>query len=139
MTPRQKALVRRSWVRLGEQPETLSTLFYERLFAINPNARRLFGRKDMHRQGTLFTQMLAAYLRSLDDDEPAVRQAIEASGRRHLGYGVMYSDYDAVGEALLWAVEQVLAPRFTADAREAWAAAYRDLAGTMRGTSSNVL
>ena len=114
-------------------------LFYERLLTINPNARRLFSRKDMHRQGTLFTQMLAAYLRSLDDGDPGITQAIEASGRRHVGYGVMYSDYDAVGEALLWAVEQVLAPRFGADARDAWAAAYRDLAGTMRGTSSSVL
>jgi hemoglobin-like flavoprotein len=139
VTPRQKALVRRSWVRLGEQSETLSALFYERLLTINPNARRLFSRKDMHRQGTLFTQMLAAFLRSLDDDEAAVRQAIEASGRRHVGYGVMYSDYDAVGEALLWAVEQVLGPRFSADTREAWAAAYRALAGTMRGISSSVL
>ena len=139
MTPRQKALVRRSWVRLGEQTDLLSELFYERLLTINPNARRLFARKDMHRQGTLFAQMLSVFVRSLDEEQPGIRQAIEACGRRHVDYGVMYSDYDGVGEALLWAVEQVLAPRFGTDARDAWAAAYRSLAGTMRGTSSSVL
>ena len=139
MRKREKTLVRRSWAALRKDADTTTRLFYERLFVTNPNARRLFRNKDMRLQGTAFIQMLTLFIRSLDDDDPGVTEAIEACGRRHVGYGVMYSDYDGVGEALLWAVEQSLGPRFDDELRDAWSAAYGSLAATMRQASSNVL
>ncbi len=139
MTPKQKTLVRRSWASIGAQADELTRLFYERLFATTPNARRLFRNKDMRLQGTAFIQMLTLFIRSLDEDDAGITEVIQASGVRHQAHGVMYSDYDAVGEALLWAVEQMLGPRFTAQARDAWAEAYRSLAATMRQASSGIL
>ena len=139
MTPHQRALVRRSWARLRPQAAELTALFYQRVFAVNPNARRLFGNKDMHIQGALFAQMLSMFIRSLDLADPEIVEAIKASGRRHVGYGVTYSDYDGVGEALLWAVEQALGPRFGGDVRDAWAEAYQTLAAAMRQASSTIL
>ena len=79
------------------------------------------------------------FIRSLDDDEPAITETLQAFGRRHIGYGVMHSDYDGAGEALLWTLEQMLGPRFTTEVRDAWAEAYRLLAATMRQASSSVL
>jgi nitric oxide dioxygenase len=114
-------------------------LFYERLFEINPNAQRLFRNKEMRLQGLAFSQMLALFLRSLDADEPGITEAIEACGRRHVGYGVMNSDYDGVGEALLWALERQLGPQFNPAMREAWAVAYGSLTATMRQASSSIL
>ena len=53
-------------------------------------------------------------------------------GHRHAGYGVNERDYETVGEALLWTLEQGLGQSFTPDIREAWAALYRFVADTMR-------
>ncbi|HEX3265256.1 MAG TPA: globin domain-containing protein [Candidatus Limnocylindrales bacterium] len=132
MTPEQKQLVRRSWAELVPMSDATATLFYERLFSIDPPARRLFGTKDMKVQGTLFMQMLSVFVRSLDDPA-SMEAALERCGLRHVGYGVLASDYDGVGRALLWAVEQVLRDRFTPDVRDAWAEGYRSLAATMQG------
>jgi hemoglobin-like flavoprotein len=117
----------------------MTTRFYDRLFTLNPGTRRLFGKKDMNLQGTAFLQMLSMFVRSLEDDDPAITEAIRASGRRHAGYGVVYSDYDAVGEALVWTVEDLLGPETSGEVRDAWAEAYRALAGTMRQASSSIL
>jgi hemoglobin-like flavoprotein len=139
VTPTQKALVRRTWADLGGQAAATTGLFYERLFEINPNAQRLFRNKEMGLQGMAFSQMLGLFLRSLDDDDPGITEAIQACGLRHVGYGVMYSDYEGVGEALLWALERQLGPKFNPATREAWAEAYETLTATMRRASSSIL
>jgi hemoglobin-like flavoprotein len=130
VTPEQKALVRQTWAEVVPVADTTAALFYQRLFTIDPAARRLFGSKDMRAQGNLFMQMLALFVRS--PDEPAMTEAVASLGRRHTGYGVLPSDYDEVGRALLWAVEQVLGEGFTPAVRDAWTEAYRTLATTMR-------
>lgn len=124
-------LVRRTWAEIVPVSDTAAALFYERLFTIDPAARRLFGSKDMRVQGTLFMQMLSIFVRSLDELSEMTR-AIESCGKRHTGYGVLPADYDGVGRALLWAVEQVLGAGFTPEAREAWTEGYRLLAATMQ-------
>jgi hemoglobin-like flavoprotein len=52
-------------------------------------------------------------------------------GRRHAGYGVNKRDYETVGEALLWTLEQGLGPGFTPEIKEAWTTLYRLVADTM--------
>src|SRR5262249_31290847 len=54
-------------------------------------------------------------------------------GRRHAGYGVKERDYETVGEALLWTLEQGLGPGFTPEIREAWTGFYQLVADTMLG------
>jgi hemoglobin-like flavoprotein len=139
VTPKQKKLLRRTWPLIRDQSDAAAELFYQQLFTINPNARRLFRDRDMRAQGTAFIQMLAMFIRSLDEDQAGTAQALDAAGRRHVDYGVRYSDYEPAGRALLWALEQVLGPRFTPDVRDAWEEAYRRLAGAMRQVSSGVL
>ena len=131
MTPEEKVLVRSSWAELVPVADSTAALFYQRLFVIDPAARRLFGSKDMAVQGTQFMQMLSVFVRSLDD-LPDMTTALERCGQRHNGYGVLPADYDGVGRALLWAVEQVLGPKFTPSVRSAWSEGYRALAATMQ-------
>jgi hemoglobin-like flavoprotein len=75
--------------------------------------------------------------------EPAVRSAgahqpaelvseVAALGRRHAHYGVKDGDYESVGAALLWTLEQVLGEAFTPGMREAWSEAYLLVATVMR-------
>ena len=58
--------------------------------------------------------------------------AIEALGRRHVGYGVRDRHYLTVGEALLWTLEQGLGKDFTPETKQAWIEAYGLLATTMQ-------
>jgi len=53
-------------------------------------------------------------------------------GADHAGYGVVDRDYNVVGAALLWTLEQGLGEVFTDEVKNAWAAVYEVLANTMK-------
>jgi hemoglobin-like flavoprotein len=134
MTPTQVELIRTSWTAVEPIGDLAATLFYDRLFALDPTIERLFRRTDMGRQKTVLMQTLTVVVKSLDRlDELA--PAIEALGRRHAGYGVRTAHYDTVGEALLWTLGQGLGDGFTPELRDAWVEAYTTLASVMIGTA----
>jgi hemoglobin-like flavoprotein len=62
---------------------------------------------------------------------------LEQLGERHTRYGVKARDYEAVGSAPLWTLEQGLGPAFTPAVKSAWIAVYAMLATTMQ-TGSGV-
>ncbi len=109
---------------------TAATLFYGRLFDLDPSLRRLF-KHDLEEQKRKLMQMLAVAVRGLDEPE-ALTPAVRALGARHLGYGVEAAHYATVGAALLWTLEQGLGEAFTGEVRDAWAAVYGLLAGLMQ-------
>lgn len=130
MTPEQIALVQTSFERVAPNAEAVAALFYDRLFVLDPEARRLF-KGDMREQGRKLMAMLALVVRGLTRLDQLV-PAVEGLGRRHATYGVQDSQYATVGSALLWTLEQGLGPDFTPETREAWATAYGVLATTMQ-------
>ena len=132
---------RSPWCRLpGEQvapiADTAARLFYGRLFELEPGLRPLFGRTDMEEQRRKLMQMLDVAVAALDRLE-TLRPALEALGRRHVGYGVEDRHYGLVGEALLWTLEQGLGDGYTRSVREAWTAAYTTLATIMRDAAAD--
>ncbi len=131
MTPDQVALIRETWGKVVPIADTAATIFYNRLFDLDPALRPLFAHSDMAEQRKKLTQMLAVAVANLDKGEVLV-PAVEALGRRHGGYGVSDQMYDTVGSALLWTLEQGLGPAFTPAARNAWTEAYVTLAGLMK-------
>jgi hemoglobin-like flavoprotein len=127
----QRELVQATFARLAVTPEVAGALFYERLFATNPSFRPLF-KNDMRIQVGRLMTMLAMVVYNLHRPGqvlPAIRQL----AARHVEYGVKVADYDAVREALLWTLEQVLGQDITPAVREAWKICYDELAGEMRG------
>jgi len=126
----QQELVRTTFAKLAVLPEVAGALFYERLFAANPNFRPLF-KNDMRIQGVKLMSMLAMVVYNLP--EPGrILPAIRDLAVRHVGYGVKLADYHAVGEALLWTLEQALGEDFTPAVREAWTLCYEELATEMK-------
>ena len=125
----QKALVQTSFAQVRPIADAAAAMFYRRLFELDPTLRPLF-KGDLKEQGRKLMDMLALAVKGLDRPE-ALLPALAALGRRHAGYGVNKNDYETVGEALLWTLEQGLGPSFTPDIREAWAALYRLVADTM--------
>lgn len=130
MTPKQKSLVQRSFLKVAPIAEQAADLFYSRLFSLDPALQPLF-KGDMKEQGRKLMRMIATAVNGLDRLEDLV-PAIQDMGRRHVVYGVRPAHYDTVGAALLWTLEQGLGPDFTPEVRDAWTAVYGILAKTMK-------
>ena len=130
MTPEQIELVKSSWGKVEPIAEQAAELFYGKLFELNSELKSLF-KSDMKEQGRKLMVMLNTAVNSLDKLE-AIVPAVQEMGRRHVAYGVKDEDYDTVGEALLWTLEQGLGEEFTADVKEAWVDTYTLVATTMK-------
>ena len=136
MTPQQITLVQESFRKVLPISETAATIFYARLFELDPSLRKLFT-GDMKRQGMMLMSMIASAVRGLSDPN-ALIPVLTALGRRHGGYGVVDAHYTTVAEALLWTLEQGLGKDFTPEARDAWIAAYSMMASVMQQGSREV-
>jgi hemoglobin-like flavoprotein len=130
MTPAQVEMIRASWTAVEPIQDVAATLFYGRLFQLDPTLRRLFKRADMAQQKKILMQTLTVVVKSLDRLEQLV-PAVQALGRRHAGYGVRASQYDTVGQALLWTLGQGLGDGFTPELQAAWTEAYAVLSSVM--------
>lgn len=129
MTPAQITLVQQSFAKVVPIQDAAATLFYSRLFQLDPALQNLF-LHDMKAQGDKLMSVLAVAVNGLNDLErliPVVRDL----GARHVRYGVRPEHYWTVGEALLWTLETGLGDDFTTDVKQAWAEVYRLLSSTM--------
>lgn len=138
MDARSKQLVQDSWTQVEPIADTAATLFYDRLFTLDPSLRPLFPSTDLGEQKKKLMQTLTIAVRSLDRLDQLV-PALEALGRRHAGYGVEDAHYDTVGQALLWTLEQGLGDAFTPEVRDAWTETYGLVASVMQRASREAL
>ena len=130
MNPDNIALVKTSWQQVLPIQDTAASLFYGRLFELDPSLRALF-RGDMSEQGRKLMTMINMVVTSLDNLAPLLG-AVEDLGRRHVGYGVTDAHYDTVGSALLWTLGKGLGEKFTPPVEAAWTEAYTTLASVMK-------
>jgi hemoglobin-like flavoprotein len=131
MTPEQQTLVRESWRRAEPTLRGLGGHFYDRLFELDPGLRQLFAHTDLQVQEIKLMQMFGEIVRVLDEPGELVAE-VAGLGRMHVHYGVKDADYESVGAALLWTLEQALGEDFTPEVRDAWTEAYLLVATVMR-------
>jgi hemoglobin-like flavoprotein len=136
MTPREKSVVQETFAQVAPSADTAAALFYGRLFELDPTLKELF-KVDMREQGKKLMQMIGLAVSKLDALDELV-PAVQALGRRHAGYGVKDVDYDTVGAALLWTLQQGLGPAFTPEVKSAWTTVYGLLASTMKAAAHSV-
>jgi hemoglobin-like flavoprotein len=130
MTPEQGQLVTTTWNQVAPIADTAATLFYGKLFELDPTLRPLFS-ADLAEQKKKLMMTLGFAVGSLNRPDtllPAVRQL----GKRHAGYGVKDEHFATVGAALLWTLEQGLGESWTPDVAAAWTAVYGVVATTMK-------
>lgn len=130
MTPTQKQLVRQSFKKIIPIADTAATLFYARLFELDPALKTLF-KGDMQAQGRKLMDMIAIAVRNVENLD-VVLPAVEDLGRRHVAYGVTDAHYDTVAQALLDTLAKGLGADFTTEARSAWTELYQIIAGAMK-------
>ena len=136
MTNEEIALVKGSWSKVMPIADQAAGLFYGKLFELDPKLKTLFS-GDMEEQGKKLMQMINTAVTGLDRLDEIV-PAVESLGERHVAYGVKDSDYDTVGEALMWTLSQGLGEDFTEEVKEAWSTVYIVLAGTMKCAAAKV-
>ena len=133
MTQDQIAAVRQTFATVAPNARTVGTLFYDRLFAIDPSLRALF-RGDINEQAGKLMHVIGFAVANLDKPD-ALLPAVRALGERHVAYGVTEPHYQTVATALLQTLEAGLGDAFTPDVRGAWTTAYTTLAGEMLAAS----
>jgi hemoglobin-like flavoprotein len=130
LTPEQVTLVRETWSQVVPISDKAAELFYGKLFELDPALKPMFT-GDMTEQGQKLTRMIGIAVDGLDKLDEII-PAVQDLGVKHLGYGVMNSHYDTVGEALLWTLGQGLGDAFTTEVMSAWTDVYTLLANTMK-------
>lgn len=126
----QVQLVRSTFEQVRPLAEAVATMFYDRLFVIDPSTRPLF-KGDMQKQGLMLMSAIGMVVHGLDRPESIIPM-VQSLGQRHVGYGVTSDHYTSVGDALLWSLGQILGTSFTPEVQAAWAAAYGMLASIMQ-------
>lgn len=129
MTAEEIDLVQNTWNAVKPIANTAADLFYEKLFELDPQVRSLFP-DDMANQKKMLMQMISVAVASLRNPEKLI-PAVQELGKRHVGYGVKDEDYQTVGTALLWTLEQGLGESWNDEVKAAWVTTYGILSDTM--------
>ncbi|MFT4901641.1 MAG: hemoglobin-like flavoprotein [Lentimonas sp.] len=127
-------LVQDSWELCVPIADKAAELFYGKLFELDPELRPLFT-SDIVEQGKKLMMMMTTAVRGLSRLDQIV-PAVQAMGKRHVGYGVKEQHYDTVGAALLWTLGQGLGDAFTAEVEAAWVKTYVLLSTTMKDAAA---
>jgi hemoglobin-like flavoprotein len=135
MTLDQKQLVQNTWEKVLPISDTAATLFYGRLFELDPSTRPLFKDTNMAQQRKKLMQVIGTVVNGLNMLDQLI-PAVSNLGRRHLAYGVRNQHYSSVGTALIWTLEQGLGADFTPEVREAWTTLYAMLAKMMKNATT---
>jgi hemoglobin-like flavoprotein len=114
--------------------ETAASLFYSRLFELDPALRQLFT-SDLSEQGRKLMSSIKLVVAGLEHPEKVI-PAVRSLGKRHAGYGVRPEHYSTVGEALLWTLEKGLGQAYTPEVEEAWVSAYGFLSALMQDAAA---
>jgi hemoglobin-like flavoprotein len=123
-------LVQASWAQVLPIADAAATLFYDRLFELDPSLRALF-KRDLGEQKKKLMLTLGVAVDGLRN--PAkLAPVLHALGVRHAGYMVAERHYALVGEALLWTLREGLGDAFTPDLSAAWAEVYGYVSSEMK-------
>lgn len=124
------ALVQESMEKVIPIADTAADIFYETLFSLDPEVKKLF-KSDMSEQKKKLMSSLVMVVKGLSNIK-SIMPAVQKLARKHVDYGVKPEHYTLVGNALLMTLQKGLGDDFTPAVREAWIEAFKILATTMK-------
>lgn len=136
MTPETIDVIQRSFALVARRRATAGQMFYERLLSVAPELRPMF-KTDLTSQAIKLIDTLGLCVGQLRHPE-TVTASLANLGQRHVGYGVKAEHYAVVGETLLWTLERLLGPAFTAEVEQAWTDLYVTATAVMVGPLADV-
>lgn len=122
---KRKEAVQRTWKAVEDSLAVDATkLFYQRLFEQYPQVKPLFEKADMEAQATKLYKTVSLAVKYLDDVESLLPE-LEELGKRHATeWSCKREHYDAVGECLVWTLQQGLGDAWTPEVADAWTFVY---------------
>jgi hemoglobin-like flavoprotein len=130
MDSQQTYLIRTSFAEVQRSGHVAALVFYQRLFALDPALRPMFG-NNIEIQARKLTDMLGVLIILLERPEK-LEAELRAMGARHKGYGVKDAHYETVGRALLGMLSEVIGKRWIPEVQAAWAGLYRAVETAMK-------
>ncbi len=127
ITSEESQLVLTSFAKILPAADQAVDLLFDRLFELAPEIKSLLPEDVGEHKGTLVT-VFETIISQLDDPDKLIPQ-LEEYGRAYGGYGLSDADYDPIGSALLWTLEQGLEGSFTPDVKAAWISVYEVVSG----------
>jgi hemoglobin-like flavoprotein len=120
LTAKQKRLIRESFLKIEPALNLVGTLFYLKLFRLDPTLRTRFeGPAEM--QGRKFAAAMKLTAISLNHED-GLAPTLKLLGVRHRQLGIKARHYRTMARALIWTLEQSLAMSFTRETKHAWTA-----------------
>jgi NAD(P)H-flavin reductase/hemoglobin-like flavoprotein len=123
-------LIRSSFAAVEAHADEMAKHFYSVLFHIAPETRDLFP-VNMEVQRSRLLRALVHVVQMVDHPD-GLAPFLAQLGRDHRKFGVLSRHYNAMGTALLAALEQQAGPAWTVPVRRAWTEAYGLVAKIMR-------
>lgn len=131
MSPHDRQLLLESWQRLEPHADQLATVFFDRLFELAPESRRLFSGSTLESQFLRFAYMLVELV-ALHDEPHKMLLATAQIGQRLSSYGIADAHYLAVSQAIGAMLTHAPEACATPESRAAWHEAYDLLTAIMR-------
>ncbi len=129
LNPQQIKIIEETFEKIVPISETAASIFYDRLFEVEPKLRHLF-KGDIESQGRKLMQTLGVSVKSIHNFA-ALKPILEDLADSHVSYGVSEKDYDTVGETLLYTLDKGLGSGFTQEVKDAWSILYSKISKTM--------
>ena len=139
MTADQKELIKATVPTLKEHGLLLTTHFYGRVFAHNPELKDVFNQANQQsgRQPMALATAVLAYAQHIDDPS-VLGSALTRIGHKHTSLDIRPEHYPVVGHHLLASIGEVLGDAATPELLAAWGAAYGQLASLMIGIEADM-
>lgn len=122
-------LLRESLRLLQTRREAAAEVFYDNLFAIEPDLRPMF-QADIREQTDKVLFAFGAVIAQIHDLD-VCREMTRDLAIRHVGYGVEDRHYALVGQAVMATLDGVVGDALSPEARDAWSRAYDQIAEAM--------
>ena len=139
------ARVIESWDQARVTPnfeESAGELALLKLFELEPRTKKVFNfapdyvpsPEELKSSGNLthavrMMEMFDAALSMLGPDSEALTEILHDLGKRHIRYGVSPHFFPFMGQALIYALSQILGSRWNSDVENAWVEVYDELSG----------
>lgn len=129
ITSEEKAIIKATVPILKEGGIALTSHFYKRMFAHNPELKNIFnmGNQSKGKQQQALAMAVLAYAENIDNPS-VLLPVINKIAQKHTSLNIRAEHYPIVGKHLIASISEVLGSTATSGILDAWTSAYNQLA-----------